>query len=849
MAALVAALLAVTAAPASDLHAPLAPNPWLARHPLLIAHQGGAYEAPANTLYAFKSAMANRVDVLEMDVHLSSDGHIVVIHDATVDRTTDGTGFVRDKTLGELKALDAAFCWRPGRETRCDDADDAEYHLRGVATGQRDPPEGYAPGDFRIPTLPEVLEAIRQVEAAGQRLVWIMVEIKYDPRATALPPALPFEDRVAQVLADTSYGRSADDTIVAAGGDDVAERFRLAAAARGSGFSMAAPTAAAFWVGWQRHLPAAPSPLYQVLAVPPVQATAAGEVTIIDDGGDFVQDAHANGLAVHAWTINEEEEMRRLLGLGVDGIITDRPSLLQGVISGMESRHVFLVVVDGLRPEDLTPSLMPRLTALLDQPCEPGGSCATVYEQARAVMVTETEPNHIAMLTGAYGGTSGMFASDAWDRRAGEKRRLDRPQLNLAETMFDVIEARRPDLSTAAVVGKDKLRRLLDCTRTETGECGSSDDNPEARPVEHRRPDHLGGATTSPTDPRLDCPAEIASGSGFALGQCVMDVTLHLLKSVAPHFALVNLPDVDAASHLFGPGTPPALAAVADADRQIGRLVDRLRRLGRWDEAVVILTSDHNFGALAPANVIFLDQIFLGFASNLEVEPFAAVSHGGSASVYLTSLEDPGRELTAGEQATLKALREAALATPGIQEALYRRPNHHDGGGAHTLEAVHPTWGFAGTGRVGDLFLTAEENYRLREHAAGPETLLVGEHGHPSDRHVPLIVLGGDPHVRDGRVPPSSPPAVDERDDTARLEEQAEVVDLPPPLHGCTGREPRPRARGACSPRRSPWERRREPKRPALVAQMRTSPTAPGARRPSWGATAWWPGGRRGRRT
>ena len=327
---LVAFPLAIVAVPThtSRSEASTTSNPWLARRPLVIAHQGGAHEGPSNTLYAFTNAMRNGADMLELDVHMTRDGHLVVIHDDTVDRTTGARGFVRDLTLEQLEALDAAFCWHPGAGDRCDDSvTGGRYPLRGVATGAIDAPEGFTAADFRIPTLEEVLEAVHTGEQDQGRDVFLMIEIKYNPTATAHPPALPFEDRVAEMLAMPAYGRSAGDTIVVATLDDVAERFRAAAALRGASFSMGAPAGgvAVFLASASGPLSGAPNPLYQVLAVPPRHPDT-GQ-TIIDDGGDFVTDAHANGFAVHAWTINDREEMIRLLGLGIDGIITDRPSL------------------------------------------------------------------------------------------------------------------------------------------------------------------------------------------------------------------------------------------------------------------------------------------------------------------------------------------------------------------------------------------------------------------------------------------------------------------------------------------------------------------------------------------
>ena len=76
--------------------------------PLIYAHRGASGHAPENTLEAFRLAMEMGADGFELDVHMSKDGELVVIHDETVDRTTDGTGLVRDLTLNQLKSLDAS---------------------------------------------------------------------------------------------------------------------------------------------------------------------------------------------------------------------------------------------------------------------------------------------------------------------------------------------------------------------------------------------------------------------------------------------------------------------------------------------------------------------------------------------------------------------------------------------------------------------------------------------------------------------------------------------------------------------------------------------------------------------
>ncbi len=120
------------------------PNPWLTKRFLNIAHQGGEDEAPSNTLFAFKSALNSRgADMLELDVNLTEDGELVVIHDDTVNRTTEETGDressdseVDDLTLAEVQALDAGYSFRPGGSY--DESQPASaYPYRGIADGLR----------------------------------------------------------------------------------------------------------------------------------------------------------------------------------------------------------------------------------------------------------------------------------------------------------------------------------------------------------------------------------------------------------------------------------------------------------------------------------------------------------------------------------------------------------------------------------------------------------------------------------------------------------------------------------------------------------------------------------------
>jgi glycerophosphoryl diester phosphodiesterase len=275
-----------------------ADNPWLDRRVLDYAHQGGAWEAPSSTLFAMRQAVAAGATGIELDVHATVDRHVVVCHDPTVDRTTDGSGAIADLTLAELRRLDPAYWFIPGADVTYD-RPAADYPYRGRAG--EDP-------EFRIATLAEVLEAFPGVL------------LNFDIKQSA-PAVEPYEQLVADLLAE--HGRS-DDVIVTSFDDAVTEKF--SAFAPGVATSAGTTGTADFY----RSVRAGTEP-------PPLSAAALqvperfGEVVVVDEA--FVVAAHRFGLAVHVWTVNDRQSMERLLDLGVDGIISDVPAELARVLA------------------------------------------------------------------------------------------------------------------------------------------------------------------------------------------------------------------------------------------------------------------------------------------------------------------------------------------------------------------------------------------------------------------------------------------------------------------------------------------------------------------------------------
>jgi glycerophosphoryl diester phosphodiesterase len=270
---------------------------WVDRRVIGYAHQGGAWEAPSSTLYAISAALDAGATGIELDVHATADGDLVVCHDATIDRTTDCSGAIAELSTEEVRSLDNAYWWAPGADVTPGLDPDA-YPYRGLAPDDR---------RFRIALLEEVLD-----EFEG-------VVLNLDIKQTA-PAVEPYEQQLAAML--RRFDR-VDDVIVASFNDAATDAF--------SSFAPEVPTSAgtaAVAMFYQSvRSGETPAPMRHVaLQVP---ASHAG-VTLVD--AQFVEAAHRQGLAVHVWTVEEESEMERLCALGVDGIITDRPSALSGLL-------------------------------------------------------------------------------------------------------------------------------------------------------------------------------------------------------------------------------------------------------------------------------------------------------------------------------------------------------------------------------------------------------------------------------------------------------------------------------------------------------------------------------------
>jgi glycerophosphoryl diester phosphodiesterase len=235
---------------------------------LVLGHRGAKAYAPMNTIPAFELAADQGADGVELDVHLTKDGHPVIVHDFTVDSTTDGSGLVREMTLAEVKALDAGSWFGP------------EF------------------AGLRVPTLGEVFEAV------GQRL-FINVEIKSETVET---------DGVEQVVADVIVAHGMRDRVIVSSFNPYAlQRFRA--------IMPDVPIGFLYQTGYQ---PVGDVDMLALMNSLNVGYEALHPHQLMIDA-DYMAAARQSGHFVNTWTVNDPARAVELRDLGVNAIITDNP--------------------------------------------------------------------------------------------------------------------------------------------------------------------------------------------------------------------------------------------------------------------------------------------------------------------------------------------------------------------------------------------------------------------------------------------------------------------------------------------------------------------------------------------
>lgn len=253
-------------------------------NPIRIAHRGASKEAPENTLPAFSLAIQKyQVDMVEMDLQLTQDGVPVVFHDLTLERVTEGQGLLSKHSLAQLKTLDAGFGFDPTGKK--------EFPFRGKGAA--------------IPTLEEVLTEFpnacfcleikeKRIEAV-QKILEVIGRIQRKGRLLLASFDGKTARKLRRLAPPTMKGILAEDEI-----------FWMYTAHR-LGFSRFNPPA---------HYASLPLTKYRLHL----------------DDKNWIDFLHRQGVRVFYWTVNEPEEMRRLLKLGADGILTDDPAGLNQVL-------------------------------------------------------------------------------------------------------------------------------------------------------------------------------------------------------------------------------------------------------------------------------------------------------------------------------------------------------------------------------------------------------------------------------------------------------------------------------------------------------------------------------------
>lgn len=249
----------------------------------LGAHRGGAALWPENTVYAFTQAAARWPDVLlESDARLTADGHVVLIHDGTVDRTTDGTGLVERMTLAEIKALDAGY----------------RFTLDGGTTFS------HRGQGITVPTLAEALDALPDLR--------FLIELK------------PGADLAKAVLDVLRKAHALDRVVLASFMPGLMGRIRQLGPCALTCFDLSSG---------RRMLDALRGGDWD--AYEPTDVMLAIDLGIMNRFGitpEEIRVFHAKGIRVLLHTINRRNEMHELLDMGVDGFLTDKPDVLAEVL-------------------------------------------------------------------------------------------------------------------------------------------------------------------------------------------------------------------------------------------------------------------------------------------------------------------------------------------------------------------------------------------------------------------------------------------------------------------------------------------------------------------------------------
>lgn len=440
----------------------------------------------------------------------------------------------------------------------------------------------------------------------------------------------------------------------------------------------------------------------------------------------------------------------------------------RAAVAAGEQPLVYVIVLDGLDGDLYDAGRLPFLKGLVD-------TRGTYYQESRSIMVAETNPNHTAMISGAYADTSGIPANDfalygkgatsvdgcpvAKNAKAPSKTGLAAGCVK-AQTFFQST-AGNQRITTAGVFGKPKLATLFSAKRS----------------AKKYAADYLWTPCTG-AHPSY-CRKVPLSPYGYANDDDTMSALMATVrkgvksengKRRTPNLTFVNMPTIDVTGHTYGAGKRYKKAATS-ADDQLRRFVKQQKKLGLWKRTVMFVVSDHSMATTE--RKVSLAQRFT--QAGIPTSAYVIVANGGTDLVYLSDPTSPDRF------ALLAQMREAALGLEGVDEALYREANPRDAGAS--LDEVHPDWHLAGD-RTGDLVVTQAAGGAFMD----PSYFTVGGHGGPNTLDNIFTITGGwSGLAKNGTLAGQQAPRFD---DTALNPGQAENVDVAPTALALLGQQP-----------------------------------------------------------
>lgn len=419
---------------------------------------------------------------------------------------------------------------------------------------------------------------------------------------------------------------------------------------------------------------------------------------------------------------------------------------LAGPAAAAKRPFVYVVVIDGLDGDSVEAGEAPFISSILGGE----GGRGAYFPRSSSVVPAETNPNHTAMVTGAFPGRSGIaanafaiyapLANEDTCQRTGpldftslpSPTSGESPTCPWAETVFEAVRRQRGRRhpTTAAIMGKPKLGRIFDVTYRG-----------------RRAADYLWAPCDDTPEDDGYCDDDVSTNpiTGYAANdEVVMDEAIRTItdgvrsrgKDRRPRFTFVNLPQVDSAGHATGRSVIYD-TAIGMADDEIERLVTTLKDEGIWDRSVLMVVSDHSMDS-TPSKVNATSVLE---DAGVPGDSFTVVQNGSVDFVYLANRRGPRRP----RNQLLRQMREALVAEPNVAQALYRRRNPLDGGMRNTVEGTRPGW-TVGV-RSGDIVVTSDPGAAFSDPGEF-DNPLPGNHGGPQTADNFISVLGGWNRIR-----------------------------------------------------------------------------------------------------